>query len=330
MTAGSRSTGPRVLVTTDYLAPGDEVDRYLRGHGLEVLYDPLVGRRDPDRLVESLEGCAAALIANEPMDADVLTRCPDLRVIVRTGVGYDSVDVAAAASRGISVSNLPGINARAVAEYTMGLILSAARGLVPSALGVREGRWPREDGHELHGATLGLLGYGAAARAVIPLADAFGMNVMCATAVPPDRREHPSVRFVELTEVLAAADYLSIHTALDERTKGLLDADALALMKPTAVLINTARGAIVDEQALADAVMFGRLAGAHLDVTCIEPLPESSPLRGVDGIVVYSHLAGQTAEARRAAGVEGAVELVSALAGAPAHSVNAHLFRGDA
>lgn len=315
----------RVLITTDYLRPGDEVDTYLRDHGHEPVHRPMQGR-SADELVAALDGVEAALIANDPFTADVLDRSPSLRAVVRTGVGYDSVDIVAAARNGVSVSNLPGINANAVAEYTVGLLLAAARRLVESATGVAAGRWPREDGHELRGATLGLIGYGAAARAVVPIARALGMTVLCTTSVPEPERGDAAVRFVGLDQLLAASDYVSVHTALCDRTRGLLDAEALASMKPTAVLVNTARGAIVDEAALAEAVRGGVIAGAHLDVAATEPLPADSPLRGVDGIVVYSHLAGQTAEARRAAGIEGAVELVAALEGRPAHSVNAHLF----
>lgn len=319
----------RVLITTDYLRPGDDVDRYLRDAGLETTHRPLVGRRDPEELVAALDGVDAALVANEPMTADVLSRARRLRVVVRTGVGYDSIDVAAAARHGVTVSNLPGINANAVAEYTLGLLLAAARGLVRSARGVADGGWPRADGHELRGATLGLIGYGAAARAVVPLAKAFGLTVLCTTRVPESERTAGAagpVEFVDLPELLARADYVSVHTALTDRTRGLIGPAELRRMKRTAVLVNTARGAVVQEQALADAVRAGEIAGAALDVVTEEPLPADSPLRGVDGIVVHSHLAGQTAQARAAAGLAGAAELVAALAGRPRHAVNAHLF----
>jgi D-3-phosphoglycerate dehydrogenase/(S)-sulfolactate dehydrogenase len=315
-------TATRVLITTDYLRPGDEVDEFLRRSGLETVHLPLAGLRDPEQLVAALAGFVAALVANEPLTADVLARAPRLRVIVRTGVGYDSIDVAAATRLGISVSNLPGINANAVAEYTMGLLLAGARRLVQSAHGVAQGAWPREDGRELRGATLGLIGYGATARAVVPLARAFGMSVVCATGVPARLRSDPSVRFVDLHELLAAADYVSVHTSLTERTRGLLGEPAFKRMKPTALLVNTARGAIVDEDALVAAVRTGQIAGAALDVVSEEPLPPGSPLRGVDGIVVYSHLAGQTAEARAAAGRGGAEELVAALEGRARFPVN--------
>ncbi|MEU6818595.1 phosphoglycerate dehydrogenase [Streptomyces sp. NPDC046860] len=311
-----------ILITTDYLRPGDESDQYLRGHGHTTVHEPMTGRRDPESLVAALAGTDAALVANEPLTAEVLSRAPRLRALVRTGVGYDSIDIAAAGKLGITVSNLPGVNANAVAEYTLGLLLAAARHLVHSATGVRAGSWPREDGHELRGSTLGLIGYGAAARAVVPLARAFGMNVLCTTNVPETERTDPAVRFVELSELLATADYVSVHTALTDRTRGLLDASAFARMKTTAILINTARGAIVDEPALADAVRTGGIAGAALDVVHEEPLPADSPLRDVDGIVVHSHLAGQTAEARRASGIKGAEEVVAALDGRPRFAVN--------
>jgi len=312
----------RILITTDYLRPGDEVDVHLRERGHTTVHDPMVGRRKPAALVAALAGVDAALVANEPLTADVLERAPSLRVIVRTGVGYDSVDVEAATRLGITVSNLPGINANAVAEYTLGLLLAAARRLVQSATGVAAGGWPREDGQELRGATLGLVGFGAAARAVVPLAQAFGMTVVCSSGVPEELRRDTGVRFVELTELLETSDYVSLHTALTPRTRGLIDAAALARMRPSAVLVNTARGGVVDEVALAEAVRSGTIAGAALDVVRSEPLPADSPLRGVDGIVVYSHMAGQTAQARAAAGLEGAAELVAALDGRPRFAVN--------
>jgi phosphoglycerate dehydrogenase-like enzyme len=141
--------------------------------------------------------------------------------------------------------------------------------------------------------------------------------------VPAGARDGDGVRFVPLDELLRVADHVCVHTALTDRTRGLLDAAAFARMKPTAVVINTARGPIVDERALADAVRDGTIAGAALDVVDTEPLPSDSPLRSVDGIVVYPHLAGQTSEARRASGVRGAEELLASLAGRPRHAVTA-------
>ena len=323
------TSSPLVLVTPDHLAPGDEVDHLLRQAGCTTRHRPLRGPRTEDDLVAALDGVAGALVANEPVTAAVLARTPQLRAVVRAGAGYDSVDVDAATRAGVSVSNLPGINANAVAEYTLALLLAQARRLVPVAAGVAAGGWPRESGVELRGRTLGLIGYGAIARAVVPLAHAFGMTLVCTSRVPAGRRGDAPVRFVELDELLGAADFVSVHTALTPATRHLLDAAALARMKPTAHVVNTARGAIVDEVALADAVRTRRLAGAALDVATTEPLPADSPLRGVEGITVLSHLAGQTAEARRAAGLAGARELLDALAGRPRSSLNAHLIPPD-
>lgn len=338
-----------ILITTDYLRPGDPVDVYLKEHGHETVHAPLRGRRDRDELVRLLDGVEGALIANEPMTADVLAAAPALKAVVRSGVGYDSVDVAAASELGILVSNLPGINANAVAEFTVGAILAASRRLVELAAGVAGGGWPRTDGHELRGSTLGLIGFGAAARAVVPLARAFGMTVICRTAlapavepaVVPPAAGSPAVasgpgspaadvEFVDLDTLLTRSDVVSVHTALTPATHHLIDARALSLMKSTALLVNTARGAIVDENALVAAVRDGVIAGAALDVCEVEPLPADSVLRGVQGITVYSHMAGQTVEAREAAGREGAIELVNALAGRPAYRVNdpsVHRFR---
>jgi phosphoglycerate dehydrogenase-like enzyme len=305
---------PTLLITTDYLTPGDEVDTYLTGLGFTTRHDPMRGARRPEHLIAALAGADGALIGNEPMTERVLREAPSLRAVVRTGAGYDSVDVPAATRLGISVSNLPGVNAGAVAEYTMALLLAQARRLVPMAAGVAAGGWPRRDGRELRGKTLGLIGRGAVAQRVAPLAEAFGMTVL-------------STARVSLDELLRDSDFVSVHTALSPRTRHLIDAAALSRMKPGAHLINTARGPIVDEAALAEAVRAGRLAGAALDVVDVEPLPADSVLRGVDGITVYSHMAGQTAEARRAAGLDGARELVAALAGRPGSSVNAHQIR---
>jgi phosphoglycerate dehydrogenase-like enzyme len=317
---------PAVLITTDYLTPGDEVDAYLTGLGFTTRHDPLRGRRRQEQLIAALDGVEGALIANEPMSAVVLRQAPTLKAIVRTGVGYDSVDVAAATELGISVSNLPGINSNAVAEYTIALLLAQARRLIPLAAGVAAGHWPRDDGTELRGKTLGLIGWGAAARRVAPIAAAFGMRVLVTTSVAP--ADGP-VRFVAMDELLREADFVSIHTALTDRTRHLIDAAALARMKPGAHLVNTARGGIVDETALASAVRDGTIAGAALDVVDAEPLPAGSVLRGVDGITVYSHMAGQTAEARRDAGLLGARELVAALAGHPRSAVNLQELRRD-
>jgi len=317
-------TGP-VLVTTDHAAPGDEAHEVLAAAGYDVRYRH--GARGAD-LVAALEGVVGAVVGHDPLTADVLERAPDLRAVVRAGTGYDAVDIDAATRLGVRVSNLPGINSTAVAEYTIALLLSSARRLDAAAAAVRAGDWPRRGGRELRGAVLGLIGYGAAARAVVPLARAFGMRVLCTTAVPDPHG--PGVEFVGLLRLLAESDYVSLHTALTPRTHRLIDAAALGLMKPSAVLVNTARGGLVDEAALVEAVRRGWIGGAALDVVDTEPLPADSPLRGVEGITVYPHTAGQSEQARRAAALGAAHELIAALRGTPRSPVNHPVVRGGA
>ena len=301
-----------VLITTDYRS--DEADAVLTDAGYRIR------RGAGTDLGAALREVTGAIVGHDAVTAAVLAQAPRLKAVVRSGVGYDAVDVDAAARLAISVSNLPGINSNAVAEYTIGLLLAAARGLVASAAGVAAGDWPRASGRELRGATLGLVGYGPAARAVVPLATAFGMRVRCTTSHPDE--SSVDVEFTDLPALLRESDYVSLHTALTPRTRHLVDAAALALMKPSAILVNTARGGLVDEHALAAAVATGRLAGAALDVVATEPLPPDSPLRDVSGITVYPHLAGQTVQARRATALAAAHELVAALRGAPRFPVN--------
>jgi phosphoglycerate dehydrogenase-like enzyme len=311
----------RVLVTTDYLHPGDEVDALLRKHGHQVSYRPAVGPRDPEEALALFDGVHGAIVASEPITAEMLDQAPELKVLARSGVGYDSIDVADAAARGIRVCNTPGVNHDAVAELTIALMLMTARRLTAIIDGVRAGRWPRDAGHELRGATLGLLGYGPSGRAVARLGVAFGMTVLVNTA-HPDPAE-TGVEFVDRDTVVAAADYLSLHTRSDATTHRMIGRDRLRAMKTTAILINTARGSLVDEDALADALRSGQIAGAALDVLDAEPLPASSRLRGLDNVIITSHLAGQTAEARARAALAAAHAVLDVLDGRePNHPID--------
>jgi phosphoglycerate dehydrogenase-like enzyme len=311
----------RVLVTTDYLHPGDEVDVLLRKQGHQVIYSPAVGARDVGTALALFDGVDGAIVASEPVTAEMLSQTTDLKVIARSGVGYDSIDVAAAAARGIRVCNTPGVNHDAVAELTIALMLMTARKLTAVVGGVRDGRWPREAGHELRGATLGILGYGPSGRTVARLGTAFGMTVLVNTTHP--EKDSPDVEFVDLDTLVTTSDYLSLHTRANTNNVRLINRQVLKAMKPTAVLINTARGSLVDEDALADALESGRIAGAALDVLDVEPLPASSRLRSLETVVITSHLAGQTIEARDRAGLAAAHAVIDVLAGRePDHPVD--------
>ena len=311
----------RILITTDYLVPGDDVDRLLRRHGHEPVHSPSTGTRQPGDRAVLFDGIDGAILASEPVTADMLTDAHSLKVLARSGVGYDSIDVPAATAAGIRVCNAPGTNHHSVAELTIGLIIMAARRLADVTTAVRAGRWPRDAGHELRGATLGIIGYGPSGRATARLGAALGVTVMVSTSHPD--ADDPSVEFTDLDTVIRTADYLSLHTRAGGTTGRLIDAPRLQAMKPTAVLVNTARGSLVDENALAAALRDGSIAAAALDVLETEPLPQDSPLRALENVIITSHLAGQTVEARARAGLAAAQAVIDVLAGRePAHPVD--------
>ena len=310
----------RVLITTDYLRPGDKVDMLLRDHGFEPVYSPSSGPRTTAERQSLFDGTVGAILASEPVTADMLARAASLKVIARSGVGYDSIDTAAAQRHGIRVCNTPGVNHHAVAEMTIGLMIMAARNLPGVVQSVKNGQWPRGAGRELRGATLGIIGYGPSGRVVARLGAALGMKVLVSTSHPGP--SDAAVSFTDFHTTISTADYLTLHTRSDGTGKPLIDRTVLAAMKCTAILINTARGSLVDEDALADALVDGYLAGAALDVMQDEPLPPARRLRGFDNVLITSHLAGQTIEARERAGIAAAHAVIDVLEGRdPAHYV---------
>jgi phosphoglycerate dehydrogenase-like enzyme len=286
-----------------------------------VTYSPALAARSREEASALFAEIDGAIIASEPVTADMLDHAPSLKVIARSGVGYESVDLAAAARRGVRVCNTPGVNHDAVAEMTIALILMAARKLPAVLDGVRNGRWPRDAGRELRGSTLGIIGYGPSGRAVARLARAFDMAVAVSTSHPDT--DEPGIEFLDLDTVTSTADYLSLHARADKSTRHLIDRKRLQSMKSTAILVNTARGTLVDEDALIDALAAGEIAGAALDVVTHEPLSATSPLRGFDNVLISSHLAGQTTEARIRAGMSAAQAVIDVLAGRePTHPVD--------
>ncbi|WP_047688770.1 phosphoglycerate dehydrogenase [Kocuria sp. ZOR0020] len=314
-----------VLVTTDYLGPGDAVDRILTDAGHTVTYSPARGTRDDDERLRLLADVDAAIVASEPVTAEMLAGAARLKVIARSGVGFDSVDTDAAQELGIWVCNAPGVNHHSVAEMTMALMLTAAKHLDTVIPQVRQGQWPRTAGTELRGKTLGILGFGASGRAVATLAAAFGMTVLVHTAHPD--LQVSAVEYVELGAIQARSDYLSLHVKPTAENRNMVDGDFLAAMNPTAVVVNTARGSLIDEAALATALESKSIGGAALDVVDREPLTTDSPLAGRDDVVIVSHLAGQTEEARMRAGESAARQVLAVLGGRqPSAPVNAPKF----
>jgi phosphoglycerate dehydrogenase-like enzyme len=235
----------------------------------------------------------------EPVTAGMIATAPRLRLIQKIGVGVNTIDLEAARARGIAVCNLPGTNARAVAELTLLLMLTTLRRLPAMHGAVREGRgWslPPEalDGAgELFGRTVGLVGCGAVPRLLAPVLLALGSRVLYhARSVKPDM----SMEYRTLYRLLAESDIVSLHVPLTPETRLLIDADALGRMRPGAVLINTARGGLVDQGALAEALVHGRLAAAGLDVFAHEPIDPEDPLLGLKNVVLTPHIAWQTEE----------------------------------
>jgi glyoxylate reductase len=276
---------PTVFVTRRL--PGDALDR-LAPHAtidqwhdeLPPPYDELTRRaRDADALV---------CLLTDRIDAALLDACPRLRVISNVAVGYDNIDVAAATARGIPVGNTPGVLTETTADLAFALALACARRIVEAERFVRDSRWRTWDpnlllGHDVHGATLGIAGYGKIGQAVARRAAGFGMRVLHTTrdGAPPA---------VDLDTLLRESDFVSLHVPLNDATREMIGEPQLRAMKPTAHLINTARGGIVDQPALVRALHEGWIAGAGLDVAAVEPIPAGDPLLSAPNVVLLPHI----------------------------------------
>lgn len=279
------------------------------------------GLLTPVALREELTGCAGLLcLLTDRVDAALIESSPDLRFISSMSVGVDHIDVTAATARGIPVGNTPGVLVETTADATFALLLAAARRLVEADRFVRGGHWRKENawspdfftGKDVAGATLGVVGLGEVGQAVARRARGFGMRVLGWNRSP---RAVPDVQAMELERLLAESDFVCITVALAEETRGLIDASRLALMKPDAVLINTARGGIVDEVALADALRAGELAAAGLDVFAEEPVPDDHPLLSLPNVVATPHIGSATVVTRAKMADMAVANTLAALAG---------------
>jgi len=227
-----------------------------------------------------------------PISRELIAQLPNLKMIAITGLYNRTLDAAAATERGIVVSytELRGSYRKATCELTWGLILAVARHIPFEASKMRQGGWQNSAGFTLFGRTLGLLGLGRQGRYMVPVAKAFGMDVIAwSQNLTAEFAAQHGVRRVEKDELFAGSDVLSVHLVLGERTRGMVGARELALMKPTAILVNAARGPIIDETALIAALREKRIAGAGLDVFTHEPLPDDSPLRVLPNVVLTPH-----------------------------------------
>ena len=267
-----------------------------------VYYDTLPGSEDA--LIERLRDAEIVLnIRSSVRFTDrVFGACPRLRLISIWGTGTDHVDLASAERHGVTVRNTPGVTAISIAEHTLALLLAVARRIPLVDAATRAGGWPRGQSVQLYGKTCGIIGLGAIGRQFARLAEGFGMRVIAWTMHPKEGDP-----IVELPELYRSSDVVSVHLRLSPETTGFVSVREFGLMKRSAILVNTARGAIVDETAMLDALTSGQIAGAGLDVFAVEPLPPGHPLTALSNVVITPHCAGITPEALEA-GLRMAVE----------------------
>jgi len=260
-------------------------------------FDSLPGT--PERLLERIAGAEVVINirSSTQFTAEVFAACPSLRMLSIWGTGTDNIDLAAARRHNVTVTNTPAVSAPSIAEHSLALMLAVAR-RIPAIDGrVRAGEWPRGGMVQLHGKTLGVIGLGEIGRRFARLGEAIGMHVVTWTMHPK-----PELGFahVALDELLAVSDVVSLHLRLSEQTRGFLGAERIALMKRGVILVNTARGPIVDEAAMMAALESGQLSGAGLDVFDVEPLPAGHALTRMENVVLSPHAAGITPEALEA------------------------------
>jgi glyoxylate reductase len=311
--------------------PGGALDRLAVHCELEVWRDPTPV--PPTVLEERLQACAGLVcLLTNSVDRKLLAVCPELRFVSSMSVGVDHVDVAALTERGIALGHTPGVLVDTTADLTMALLLAAARRIPEADRYVREGQWTRERpwypdmfvGKDIAGATLGIVGLGQIGQAVADRARGFGMHLLGWTR---SGRKVDGVEAASLAEVLSQADFISINVALNEDTRMLIDAAAIASMKPGAVLVNTARGGIVDEHALASALHSGALFAAGIDVFEREPVALDNPLLALTNVVVAPHIGSASRHTREQMAALAVNNMIAALEGKPMpHCVNPEVY----
>jgi D-3-phosphoglycerate dehydrogenase len=291
--------------------PGEH-QRMLTTSDLEVRYPSADRPLGENEMIELFHGCRGAIVGLDAVTERVLAEC-GLEVLVRYGAGVDNVDLVAASRLGVRVANTPGMNAASVAELAIGLMFALARRITEHNRVVHQGGWKRTVGFELAGRRIGVLGLGAIGRCVADRAAGVGMTVVghdpLATLA--------GVPLVSFDELVETSDVISIHAPLTDATARLFDTDAIARMRPGSLLINTSRGGIVDEPALAAALSRGHLAGAAVDCFETEPPGAANPLLGIDNLIALPHCGAATVEAAERTGVLAVDELLRGLAGEP-------------
>ncbi|MSR43433.1 MAG: D-2-hydroxyacid dehydrogenase [Pedosphaera sp.] len=312
-----------VVLDGHTLNPGDLSWDALRALGTCSIHD----RTAPDQIAPRARDAEILITNKTVLSRDTILQLPKLRFIGVLATGFNVVDTAAARERGVSVCNVPGYGTKSVAQLVMALLLELVHRTGHHAETVRAGRWSQSPDFcywdypliELDGLTLGIVGYGRIGEAVAQVARAFGMKIIAQSRTP---KKNESVTFVELDTLFREADIISLHCPLTPENKGLVNAARLALMKPTAFLINTARGPLINEPELAAALNSGRIAGAALDVLSVEPPPADHPLFTARNCILTPHIAWATRAARARLMETAVANLKAFLAGHPQNVVN--------
>lgn len=286
---------PTVMITHPGIQLDGPIHPILEAGGFEV-------RRRPDganlsceeELVAALQNCEATIAGTEPYTASVLDRAKHLRVIARSGVGYDAIDLAAADAHDVVVTTTPGTNEHSVAEHALAMLLAISRGFPERDRQVRQGGpWRRASLPRFAGKDLGIIGLGRIGKALATRAKGLELNVLAFEPYPDAKFVAKwGIELVALEDLLARSDFVSVHSPLNDETRGLINRERLAMMKPGAMLVNTSRGGLVVEEDLCAALESGHLAAAGLDVFHVEPLPTDSPLLKLPNLLLSPHLAG--------------------------------------
>ncbi|MDR3564626.1 MAG: phosphoglycerate dehydrogenase [Negativicutes bacterium] len=314
----------RVLITAMSFRRSKEAMALLQDHGYEIILSPYHRALEENEMLELMTGVSAMVVGNDAVTEKVIAAgVPSLEIIARSGAGYNTIDVAAARRYGIPVTYTPGANNKSVADLTLGLMISLARSIPRLNNGVHSGGWEKHVGQELGGKTLGVVGTGNIGAEAIKRAVAFDMKIVAYDVHPrADLIEKYEVIYLPLAEVIAQSDFLSLHVPAIPETVNMINKTTLRAMKPTAFLINTARGELVVEADLGNALKQGIIAGAALDAFVKEPL-EDSCLYNLPNVILTPHIGANTGEASGRVGIMAAEEVIGVLSGsAPRHPVN--------
>ena len=306
-----------ILITGPSLAP--EADAVLKNAGYTPVYVPPYTEGEGLARIVAETRPVGILVRMGRVDDAILTAAPQLRVISKHGVGVDNIDLDAASARNIPVIVASGANAVSVAEHAIALIFAVAKQIVPLDRSLRQGRWekPGFQGRELAGSTIGLVAFGAIARQTARFAGALGMNVLAYDPFAPAEvfAAEGVTRVEDLDQLLRDSDVISLHSPLTPETRDMINAEKLALMRPNAIVINTARGGLIDEAALLDALRTGKIAGAGLDSFAREPADPDHPFWAEPRLVATPHIGGVTTAANLRVGIDAAQAIVDFLAG---------------